>query len=75
MSKHIAGLKVGDTLECKGPISKLPLKDIAAKKAVGMVRHDPKQCHSMHPGPVYPLHMASRFSFGSFFATDTMRAA
>ena len=38
MSKHIGSLQVGDTLECKGSVSKLPMKDIAAKTAVGMVR-------------------------------------
>ncbi len=47
MSKHIGSLQVGDTLEVKGPISKLPLKDIAAKKAVGMVRRGLERCQSL----------------------------
>lgn len=37
MSKHIVNLNVGDTLECKGPISKLPYKP-NMKKKIGMVR-------------------------------------
>lgn len=37
MSKHIVNLNVGDSLECKGPISKLPYKP-NMKKNVGMVR-------------------------------------
>lgn len=37
MSKHIVNLNVGDTLECKGPISKLPYKP-NMKKRLGMVR-------------------------------------
>ncbi len=37
MSKHIVNLNVGDSLECKGPISKLPYKP-NMKKKIGMVR-------------------------------------
>ena len=37
MSKHIGGLNVGDTLECKGPVPKLKY-EANMKKAVGMVR-------------------------------------
>ncbi|KAK9902007.1 hypothetical protein WJX75_001000 [Coccomyxa subellipsoidea] len=36
MSKHIVNLNVGDSLECKGPISKLPYKP-NMKKNVGMI--------------------------------------
>ncbi|BDA51006.1 NADH-cytochrome b5 reductase 2 [Coccomyxa sp. Obi] len=36
MSKHIVNLNVGDTLECKGPISKLPYKP-NMKKKIGMI--------------------------------------
>ncbi len=36
MSKHFASLKVGDSLECKGPIMKLPY-EANMKKAIGMV--------------------------------------
>ncbi|KAK9804386.1 hypothetical protein WJX72_010552 [[Myrmecia] bisecta] len=36
MSKHIDDLKVGDTLECKGPIPKLPYKP-NMKKQIGMI--------------------------------------
>ncbi len=37
MSKHIGSMDIGDTLECKGPIPKLPYK-ANMKKAIGMVR-------------------------------------
>lgn len=37
MSKHIVNLNVGDSLECKGPISKLPYTP-NMKKKIGMVR-------------------------------------
>lgn len=37
MSKHIVNLEIGDTLECKGPIPKLPYK-ANMKKSLGMVR-------------------------------------
>ena len=49
MSKHIAGLKVGDTLDFKGPMPKLPY---AANEfdAVGMVeRRVYLRCHAPHP--------------------------
>jgi cytochrome-b5 reductase len=36
LSKHIGDLKVGDSLECKGPIPKLPYKP-NMKKAIGMI--------------------------------------
>ncbi len=36
MSKHIDSLKVGDTLEMKGPIPKYPYS-ANAKKKIGMV--------------------------------------
>ena len=36
MSKHFAGMKVGDTLECKGPIVKLEYKP-NMKASIGMV--------------------------------------
>ena len=37
MSKHIVELEPGDTLECKGPVPKLPYK-ANMKKSLGMVR-------------------------------------
>ena len=40
MSKHIVQLEPGDTLECKGPIPKLPYK-ANMKKNLGMVRPFP----------------------------------
>ena len=45
MSKHIVGLEPGDTLECKGPIPKLPYKP-NLKRSIGMVR-------------IAPLHQAN----------------
>ena len=36
MSRHIVELEPGDTLECKGPIPKLPYK-ANMKKSLGMV--------------------------------------
>ena len=36
MSKHFAHMKVGDTLECKGPIMKLEYKP-NMRKSIGMV--------------------------------------
>ncbi|GAB4819014.1 hypothetical protein N2152v2_006060 [Parachlorella kessleri] len=37
MSQHIHNLDLGDTLDIKGPIPKIPLADIAKRKAVGLV--------------------------------------
>ena len=37
LSKHIVGLKEGDTLEFKGPVMKLTYKP-NMKKAIGMAR-------------------------------------
>ena len=40
MSQHIHNLKEGDSLECKGPIMKLPYKP-NMKKKLGMVGDQP----------------------------------
>ena len=47
MSKHINELKVGDELECKGPIMKLEYK-ANMKKAIGMVRAIPHHPFTVH---------------------------
>ena len=38
MSKHICGLEPGQSLECKGPVAKLPYK-ANMKKRIGMVQY------------------------------------
>jgi hypothetical protein len=51
MSKHIVNLNVGDTLECKGPISKLPYTS-NMKKKLGMVSHRPDANQNFSAGIV-----------------------
>lgn len=37
LTPHLAALKVGDVLEFKGPINKIPLSEVSSKKGVGMI--------------------------------------
>ncbi len=46
LSKHIVGLEVGDTLEFKGPVSKLEYAP-NMKKALGMVPPAPCACRRL----------------------------
>ena len=57
MSKHICSLDVGQGLECKGPIPKLPYKP-NMKKRIGMVnkQHAAHISWSTQPCPLLRLH-------------------
>lgn len=37
LTPHLAAMKVGDLLEFKGPIKKIPLSEVSSKKGIGMI--------------------------------------
>ena len=55
MSKHIGDLKVGETVECKGPIEKLPYK-ANMKKRLGLIAGAP---HAPSPNSTHPQRWPS----------------